>query len=157
MGFIKNFKRDFAQAVNELLPESDEKASKKAAKHRKGDPDAAEASAVSVQQADGVQEGYTGEYPDNESPVASPDVRAAVSEAILREEADRLREEIRLSTERKIEEEDQELDKEIDSMSESYSGEYDEEYDEEYAEDYDPGEDASEDYESEDEDRKSVV
>ena len=28
MGFIKNFKRDFAQAVNELLPESDEKPKK---------------------------------------------------------------------------------------------------------------------------------
>ena len=37
MGFIKNFRRDFAQAVNELLPESDEKSGKK--KKKTEDPE----------------------------------------------------------------------------------------------------------------------
>ena len=29
MGFLKDFKRDFAQAVNELMPENDSKSKKK--------------------------------------------------------------------------------------------------------------------------------
>ena len=40
MGFIKNFRRDFAQAVNELLPDGEEKAGKKKKESRQNAEDA---------------------------------------------------------------------------------------------------------------------
>ena len=104
MGFIKNFKRDFAQAVNELLPEGEEKNSKKKKEVRQE-----------------IQEPVTS-VPAEELPLQEeyrdPNVQDAVSEAILREEADQLREEILQNTEQRMEQMSRELDEEIDSYPE---------------------------------------
>ena len=97
MGFIKNFRRDFAQAVNELLPETDEKPAKKKKDLKK-------------EQEVFSQEESTEKGPENREPVAEASVQDAVSEAILREEADRLREEILQNTEERVEQMNREMD-----------------------------------------------
>ena len=104
MGILKNFRRDFAQAVNELLPESEGKASKKQKNKEEAEYD--------------YDYDYDYDAYDEEEELAEyerqepKDVKAAVSEAILKEEADRMREELRASTEQI----GQALDDEIDSM-----------------------------------------
>nr|MCR4838314.1 hypothetical protein [Eubacterium sp.] len=105
MGFIKNFRRDFAQAVNELLPESEEKAGKKKKEKEKEIHQEAEPQ---------VLQPVTEETP--QAAVRDMNVQDAVSEAILREEADQLREEIRQTTEERLEQMNRELDEEIDSF-----------------------------------------
>ena len=103
MGFIKNFRRDFAQAVNELLPETDEKPAKKKKDLKK-------------EQEVFSQEESTEKGPESREPVAEASVQDAVSEAILREEADRLREEILQNTEERVEQMNREMDEEIDRL-----------------------------------------
>ena len=104
MGFIKNFRRDFAQAVNELLPEGEEKNTRKKKDQRQEVP---EPQTLQPEAAAPIQE----EYHDT-------NVQDAVSEAILREEADQLREEIRQNTEQRMEQMSRELDEEIDAYPE---------------------------------------
>ena len=102
MGFIKNFRRDFAQAVNELLPDGEEKAGKKKKESRQNAEDA-----ELLRPAADVKP---------QEPVRDANVQDAVSEALLREEADRLRDEIRQNTEQRVMEMNRELDEEIDSL-----------------------------------------
>ena len=103
MGFFKDLKRDFAQAVNELMPESDSSNNKK----------------TDHSETEGVIENLDSHpAPDNPDAISSdvPEVAApgdaalsgqvqdaeeqlndsadAISEAVLRKEAERLRQEI---------------------------------------------------------------
>ena len=109
MGFIKNFKRDFAQAVNELLPESDEKPKKNKKEQLPEEPVLPE-------------EPGTPEEPEK-SPVKNADVHEAVSEAILKEEAEKLRQEIRQNTDQRVEQMNEELDEEIDRLPDTEDAE----------------------------------
>ena len=102
MGFIKNFRRDFAQAVNELLPDGEEKAGKKKKESRQNAEDA-----ELLRPAADVKP---------QEPVRDANVQDAVSEALLREEAEQLRDEIRQNTEQRVMEMNRELDEEIDSL-----------------------------------------
>jgi len=112
MGILKNFRRDFAQAVNELLPESEGKASKKQKNKDETEYDYDD-------DYDYDYDVYEEEEPAEYERQEPRDVKAAVSEAILKEEADRMREELRASTEQI----DQALDEEIESMPDG-AGEY---------------------------------
>ena len=102
MGFIKNFRRDFAQAVNELLPDGEEKAGKKKKESRQNAEDAELLRPVADVKP--------------QEPVRDANVQDAVSEALLREEAEQLRDEIRQNTEQRVMEMNRELDEEIDSL-----------------------------------------
>ncbi len=102
MGFFKDFKRDFAQAVNELMPESDSKSKKK-----KG-----EQSVSDWVEAEGVVEE---EAPVTEIPEI-PGTSDPMSEAVLREAADRLREELGRNIDAEAMRASEEIEAEIDNM-----------------------------------------
>ncbi len=102
MGFLKDFKRDFAQAVNELMPESDTKSKKK--KGEQSVSDWVESEGL-VEEAVPVEE--IPEIPGSSDPM---------SEAVLREEADRLREELGRSIDAEAMRASEEIEAEIDNM-----------------------------------------
>ncbi len=128
MGFFKGFKRDFAQAVNELMPDPvDKKADKK--KKEIPDPFKEEESLKtdSTKKSDATDDDSDVEFDDFEEyddpkvekidkaiKEESPkNLHAAVTEAILKEEADKMRERLRLNAD--IEE--QMVDAAIDNLS----------------------------------------
>lgn len=144
MGFIKNFKRDFAQAVNEIMPEGEPEAEKKEKKKKKKkDEEYFQADAYVTQpempQGTFYPEQQNAYYPDQntypapeadyaaqqaevyaaqpeqetvEQPVINDEkaIKEAVSESILRGEAEEAMEKIRQRSEEESAITDEELD-----------------------------------------------
>lgn len=125
MGFFKDFKRDFAQAVNELMPESD---SGKKGKNRKS----AQESAMheNVETADqnenvttdgsGIENNSTTD--DASSNTLESSGADAISEAVLREEAERLRLRLGENIDIEAQKASEEIDSEIDSLPDAPEG-----------------------------------
>lgn len=125
MGFFKDFKRDFAQAVNELMPESD---SGKKGKNRKS----AQESAMpeNVETADqnenvttdgsGIENNSTTD--DASSNTLESSGADAISEAVLREEAERLRLRLGENIDIEAQKASEEIDSEIDNLPDAPEG-----------------------------------
>lgn len=124
MGFFKDFKRDFAQAVNELMPESE---SGKKGKNKKAEQEnvAAEGEAILEKTED-----ITAEESSIEDISASADAPKtvtesgadAISEAVLREEAERLRLQLGKSIDIEAQRASEEIDSEIDNLPDAPEG-----------------------------------
>ena len=126
MGFFKGFKRDFAQAVNELMPDPVEKNTDKKKKeipdpfkeeeavksdsNKKSEDDDSDVEFDDFEEYDDPKVEKIDQAAKEEPP---KNLHAAVTEAILKEEADKMRERLRLNAD--IEE--QMVDAAIDNLS----------------------------------------
>ena len=124
MGFFKDFKRDFAQAVNELMPESD---SGKKSKNKKSEQEneAAESEVIIEKTEDITAEESSIEdiSASAEAPKTAVESGAdAISEAVLREEAERLRLQLGKSIDIEAQRASEEIDSEIDNLPDAPEG-----------------------------------
>lgn len=122
MGFIKNFKRDFAQAVNEIMPEADPETEKKERKKKKKKDEGRQEDVYIEQQGviyDVPAENmnipqpeytYTEQQAETAGEITDQSVREAVSESILKVEAEEAMEKIRQRSEAESMITDEELD-----------------------------------------------
>ena len=118
MGFFKDFKRDFAQAVNELMPESD--SGKKSKNKNPAQTDAVIEDIPLSEEAVGqaVEDSHIEEITGSSETVkpASESGADAISEAVLREEAERLKEQLGKNIDIEAQRASEEIDSEIDRL-----------------------------------------
>lgn len=124
MGFFKDFKRDFAQAVNELMPESD---SGKKSKNKKSEQENETAeSEVIIEKTEDItaeESGIEDISASAEAPKTAVESGAdAISEAVLREEAERLRLQLGKSIDIEAQRASEEIDSEIDNLPDAPEG-----------------------------------
>ena len=141
MGFFKDLKRDFAQAVNELMPESDSSKNKNKdhaepqGKIENLDPQPSEGNTDTLTSgAPGVAApGDATEAGKAQTPAGQINEGAdAISEAVLRKEAERLRQEIGKNIDIEAKRASEEIDSEIDNLPDVEEGWEDSYTDEDY-------------------------